>query len=171
MYKVKSISGINSEYEVSFEKNQKKSGTINGQAFEWDILQEKPSRFHVLKDNKSYTIEVVHIDEREKKCSIRVNGNTYSFELKDKFDELLSTLGLDKMVGGAPKELKAPMPGLVLAVLIKPGDAVKKGDSLLVLEAMKMENNIKSVSDVVIKKILVEKGNAVEKNQILVLFE
>ena len=91
--------------------------------------------------------------------------------MKDQFDELLKNLGLDKLVSGVAKDLKAPMPGLVLDVLVKPGDSVKKGDSILVLEAMKMENNIKAAADAVIKKIAVRKGNAVEKNQVLVLFE
>ncbi len=171
MYKVKSTSGNAAEFEVLLDAVQKNSGSLNGKAFEWDIIEEKPGRFHVLKDNKSYSIEVVQVDLLAKKCHLKVNGTGYSFELNDKYDALLSSLGLDKMVTGIAKELKAPMPGLVLAILVKPGDAIKKGDSLLVLEAMKMENNIKAVSDAVVKKIAVQKGNAVEKNQILVLFE
>jgi biotin carboxyl carrier protein len=171
MYKVKALNGTASEFEISFDAQDKNSGIINGKAFQWDLVAEKPGRFHVLKDNKSYTIEVVYADSAEKKCSLKVNGNSYSFELKDKYDELLKNLGLDKLVSGVAKELKAPMPGLVLDVLVKAGDAVKKGDSILVLEAMKMENNIKAVADAVIKKIAIQKGNAVEKNQVLVLFE
>ncbi len=171
MYKVKSLNGAASEFEITFDAASKNSGKINGQAFEWDILEEKYGRFHVLKDNKSFTIEVVQADTAEKKCTLKVNGNTYAFEMKDQFDELLKNLGLDKLVSGAAKDLKAPMPGLVLDVLVKTGDSVKKGDSILVLEAMKMENNIKAAADAVIKKIAVQKGNAVEKNQVLVLFE
>ena len=171
MYKVKSINGTTATFEIAFDANNTNKGTINGHSFTWDIAKEKPGRFHVLKDNKSFTVEVIHSETAEKKCTISVNGNTYSFELKDKFDELLKNLGMDKLVSSAAKELKAPMPGLVLEVLVKAGDVIKKGDSVLVLEAMKMENNIKAVSDAVIKKIVVQKGNAVEKNQVLVLFE
>ena len=171
MYKVKSLNGTASEFEITFDSGNKNAGSINGNEFKWDIVKEKPGRFHVLKDNKSFTIEVIHSDAFEKKCTVSVNGTTYSFELKDKFDELLKNLGMDKMVSGVVKELKAPMPGLVLDILVKAGDTIKKGDSVLVLEAMKMENNIKAVADAVIKKIAVQKGNAVEKNQVLVLFE
>jgi biotin carboxyl carrier protein len=60
---------------------------------------------------------------------------------------------------------------LVLDIRVKVGDVVKKGDPLVVLEAMKMENILKSVADVTIKKIAIDKGHAVEKNQLLLLFE
>ena len=69
------------------------------------------------------------------------------------------------------KELKSPMPGLVIKIDIKPGDSVAKGDPLMILEAMKMENQIKSKGDGVIAEILVNEGQAVEKNELLIRFE
>jgi biotin carboxyl carrier protein len=68
-------------------------------------------------------------------------------------------------------EIKSPMPGLVLDILVQPGDVIKKGDQVLVLEAMKMENIIKSQTDAVVKSVPIEKGVAVEKGQVLVKFE
>jgi biotin carboxyl carrier protein len=62
------------------------------------------------------------------------------------------------------------MPGLVLNVLVAEGDEVKKGESLLVLEAMKMENMIKSPTDGVIKKVSIKQGDKVEKNTLLIHF-
>jgi biotin carboxyl carrier protein len=73
-------------------------------------------------------------------------------------------------MGKKINEIKAPMPGLVLRIPINEGDSVSKGEGLLVLEAMKMENIIKSPGDVVVSKILVKPGQAVEKNQLLVSF-
>jgi biotin carboxyl carrier protein len=67
-------------------------------------------------------------------------------------------------------ELKAPMPGLVLRIVAQPGDEVKKGDALLVLESMKMENVLKAPGAGIVDKVLVTTGNAVEKGQPLVLF-
>lgn len=92
-------------------------------------------------------------------------------ELKDKYDELLQQLGMDKMLSAKVNDLKAPMPGLVLDVLVKEGQQIKKGENLLVLEAMKMENNLKAVSDAVVKKVKVGKGARVEKNEILIELE
>jgi biotin carboxyl carrier protein len=62
------------------------------------------------------------------------------------------------------------MPGLIVSVNVQPGDVVAKGDSILILEAMKMENNIKSPGEGTIKAIKIGKGDRVEKNQILIEF-
>jgi biotin carboxyl carrier protein len=72
---------------------------------------------------------------------------------------------------GADKIIKAPMPGLVLRAEIGPGDTVKKGDSLLIIEAMKMENIIKSSFAGRIKRLFVSAGQAVNKNDKLIEFE
>jgi biotin carboxyl carrier protein len=114
---------------------------------------------------------LVSFDEEEKSYKIKVNGNVYTVALKDKFDLLLQSMGMDALAAKKVNDLKAPMPGLVLDIRVKVGDVVKKGEPLVVLEAMKMENILKATNDVVIKKIAVEKGNAVEKNQLLLLFE
>ncbi len=166
MLKVK----VNNKHEHVVEFENASSGTIDGNAFQWDVLKVKDGSFHVIKDNKSYNVEVVKADVKEKSFVISVNGNKYSLSVKDKFDELLQSLGLDSMASKKVNEIKAPMPGLVVEVKIAEGDTVKKGDAILVLEAMKMENNIKSPTDGVIKKIHVKKGMAVEKNQVLINF-
>ncbi len=62
------------------------------------------------------------------------------------------------------------MPGMVLNILVKEGDVVKKGDPLIVLEAMKMENILKSPTEGTVKKVAAIKGTAVEKNQLLIQF-
>ena len=77
---------------------------------------------------------------------------------------------MDKVLGASINELKAPMPGMVLKILVKEGDTVKKGDGLLVLEAMKMENNIKALGDGVVSKIPIKAGDKVEKNQVMISF-
>jgi biotin carboxyl carrier protein len=68
-------------------------------------------------------------------------------------------------------DVKSPMPGLVLEVNVAPGAEVKKGDSLVILEAMKMENVIKSPADGIIKEVFVKPTEAVEKNVVLISFE
>ncbi len=75
---------------------------------------------------------------------------------------------MDKMFAQKVNDLKAPMPGLVLDILVSEGQTIQKGDSLLVLEAMKMENNLKAINDAVVKKINVSKGDKVEKNTVLI---
>jgi biotin carboxyl carrier protein len=156
------------ERAVTFENNT--SGTIDGAPFSWDLIEVKNGSFHIIKDNKSFSVEVIKAEPAEKNFLISVNGNKYQLNVKDKFDELLKSLGMDNLNASKVNEIKAPMPGLVLDIRVTEGSEVKKGDPILVLEAMKMENILKSPTDGIIKKINVKKGIAVEKNQVLINF-
>ncbi|HEX8608798.1 MAG TPA: acetyl-CoA carboxylase biotin carboxyl carrier protein subunit, partial [Pedobacter sp.] len=89
---------------------------------------------------------------------------------KDQFDKLLDKMGLSNLNAAKVSEIKAPMPGMVLKVLVEEGAEVRKGESLFILEAMKMENIIKSIADVTVKTIKIQPGDKVEKGQILMLF-
>lgn len=157
---------VNGKYDFQIEKNVLKSKEIHP-----DIIQIKDKHFHILLENKSYSAEVVSADFFAKKFLIKVNGNNYSVEAKDKFDELLKQLGMDNLSSAKINEIKAPMPGLVLKVLTKEGDEIKKGDSVLILEAMKMENVLKSPGEGKVKSLKAKAGDKVEKNQVLVVFE
>lgn len=84
--------------------------------------------------------------------------------------QLRKTAGL-KSGAAMDKTLRAAMPGLVLEVKVEPGDSVQKGQPLLIIEAMKMENIIKSQGEGVIKSVLVSQGKSVEKNDKLLEFE
>jgi biotin carboxyl carrier protein len=79
-------------------------------------------------------------------------------------------MGMNSLVSGILKEIKAPMPGLILDLKVAPGDLVKKGDVVLILEAMKMENSIKSPGDGIVKAVNVSLKQSVEKNQVLIQF-
>ena len=141
------------------------------QAQSLDLIETKENTFHLLQDNRSFAINLLHKNSADKTMTIEVNGNKYEIKIEDEYDQLVKKMGLS--VGGAQvmKNVKAPMPGLILDILAKPGQAVEKGDQLLILEAMKMENVLKAEGEGVIKSIEVQKGNAVEKGQILIEME
>ena len=166
MLKVK----VNNKKEHAIVFDDAATGTIDGKAFAWDVIEVKNGSFHVIKDNRSYTVEVVKADAAEKSFLVSVNGNKYQLSVKDKFDELLKSLGFDDLNAKKVNEIKAPMPGLVLDVRVSEGDAVKKGDPILVLEAMKMENIIKAAADATVKSVKIKPGDKVEKNQVLLVF-
>lgn len=166
---IKVIAENKQEYKIGFDKDLK-SGTIDSQAFNWDVSKINERTFHVIKNNKSYNIELLKANPEEKNFFIKVNGKKFKFLVKDKYDDLLKSLGMDNIASTKVANLKAPMPGLVINIAVEVGQTVQKGDALLILEAMKMENVIKSPTDGVIKSITVKKGDAVEKNQVLLNF-
>jgi biotin carboxyl carrier protein len=138
---------------------------------DWDICQISAEQYHILKDNASYHAELVAADFGSKTFQVSVNGKTYEVKLKDKLDLLLEKMGISDMSAVTVNEITAPMPGLVFDIMVSEGDTVKKGDGILILEAMKMENVLKAPCDAIVKSVEVTKGIAVEKNQLLIKFE
>lgn len=163
MYKVK----VNEEPEQQIEFSEKEI-LLNGKSIAWDQIETGKNRFHILRNNRSYVCEVLSADAQKKSFEIKVNGKICRVLLKDRFDELLHHLGMDKVAANKVNVIKAPMPGLVLKVMVKGGEEIKAGDSLLILEAMKMENVIKSPGAGTVKSIRVKERDAVEKNQVLI---
>jgi biotin carboxyl carrier protein len=113
-------------------------------------------------------VVLLNTDRETKLYTLLINGTKYEVSLKDKFDDLLAGMGMAGAATGKANNLKAPMPGLVLNILVTEGDSFKPGDALVVLEAMKMENIIKAAGEGTVKKISVNKGQAVEKGQVLI---
>jgi biotin carboxyl carrier protein len=138
---------------------------------DFDVVPIGHNKFHILRNNQSYHGEVVSADFARKLVSLRINGTTYQVSLSDPLDQLVRELGLTAVSAQVVKEIKAPMPGLVLDIHIQEGDTVEQGNALLILEAMKMENVIKSPGKGIVKAVHVKKGQPVEKNQLLLEME
>lgn len=113
-------------------------------------------------------IEVLSVDITLKKMTIRHQHTTYDLVFKNELDLVLDKMGIKRAVDTINTDVKAPMPGKVIDVVVKEGDQVAKGDAILILEAMKMENVLKAEADCSVKKVLVKSTENVEKNQILV---
>jgi len=145
--------------------------SVDGKNFAADVLKISDNEFHIIRNNRSYNILITEFNRGEKKVTVKVNGTKYSTEVKDRLDDLLHSMGMDKASAPKMSEVKAPMPGLVLRVMVESGQQIKKGDALVVLEAMKMENILKSPADAVVKKVSVTKGDKVEKNQVMLVME
>lgn len=161
---------INDKREISVDLQSDGTVLLDGKIAAPDVSQIKDGIYHVIHGHKSFNSEVIKYDKEERLLHIRVNNNVYKVQLRDRFDELLHELGMDAAKSKKVSELKAPMPGLVVEVCVSEGQEVKKGDKLVVLEAMKMENILKAPADAVVKKISITKGQTVEKNEALILF-
>ncbi len=155
-------------FEVTRDKEALK---LNGEAFAWDILPQQANSFHIIHQNQSYQVDVLKADYQTKAFTLQINGHRYTVNAEDKLDLLLKRLGMDNLSQNKVNDIKAPMPGLILSINVAEGDEVSKGDSLLILEAMKMENVLKSPADGKVKAIKVKQGQNVEKNQLMIVFE
>jgi biotin carboxyl carrier protein len=165
MYNIK----VNGNADFAVERKKDKL-MVNDKEINMDIRQLGGSIYHIINNLGSYNAEVVSFDQEAKTAGIKVNGNIYSITAKDQYDILLDQLGMSNLNSARVSEVKAPMPGLVLKVFVKLGDDVRKGDNLFVLEAMKMENIIKSPADVTVRTIRIKPGDKVEKGQVLIGF-
>ncbi|MBW3468869.1 acetyl-CoA carboxylase biotin carboxyl carrier protein subunit [Arthrospiribacter ruber] len=151
---------------------EKSNGSIkvNDIFFQWDITKTGDYHYQVVFEEKSFNLELVSIDQESKTVILKLNNKPCEIQIKDKFDLLLDKLGLNMATSTAAKDIKAPMPGLIFDIKVKEGDEVKKGDPVLILEAMKMENILKSPGDGTVQAIKIKKGESVEKNQVLIQF-
>lgn len=165
MYTTKTKDG--KEATLEFSNNQL---LFNGQSLDFEIKKNQLGHFEFIKNGETLKAEILEVDEAKKKFIIQVGRGRYPISLKDDTDLLLEQLGMAHLQEQTLKDIKAPMPGLILDILVEPGQEINKGDQLMILEAMKMENVLKSPGNGVISSIDVEKGQSVEKNSILIKF-
>lgn len=148
-----------------------KFDVLPADALQLDMVSEQDGHFHILHDGQSWHAELESADFQARQLVFRINGNLYSVHISDEYEQLVRQLGLH--LGNHQKQntVKAPMPGLVLNILVSPGQMVQKGDPLLILEAMKMENVLKAAGEGQVKAVKVQQGMAVDKGQLLLEME
>ncbi len=150
------------EFEFSFTKEQIEAA---------DLVQQSPVDFNLLQDNQSVNVKLIEADRYAKHLTIEVEGENYVVAIREELDEVLEKMGFGLVADKHIKEIKAPMPGLVLEISVTEGQEVGEGEKILILSAMKMENSILIHTRATIKKIIVSAGQAVEKGQVLVELE
>lgn len=161
---------VNSQDVYNVEKDEKGSILVDSELLDLDIKRLNDHLFHILHNNKCFVVELLELNVNLKTAKFKVNNEVLDLQLKDKFDLLLEKLGMSDLLSKKISEVKAPMPGVILKILVNEGDEVKESTPLLVLEAMKMENIIKSPVEGSIKAIHIKDGDSVEKNHKLIEF-
>lgn len=135
--------------------------TLGDKTVDVEIISTQDGQLNLLIDGEQVT---AYVSSDNAKRWVTINGRTY-----------LLTKQSDSRRGGAKHdhsgELTAPMPGQVRAINVSEGDAVVKGQTLAVLEAMKMEIRIQSPGDGLVKKIHIQQGQTVEREQLLITVE
>ena len=136
-----------------------------------DLIKTGDGAYHLLKDGTSYHVKILDSHFNKGTYTISINGSEYETAIQTPLDELIKKMGFAVNAGKNIDSISAPMPGLILDILVEEGQEVNEEDQLLILEAMKMENIITSPRQGVIKSVSVSKGDAVEKKQLLIEFE
>lgn len=144
---------------------------INDWNNDFEILHVENNAMKVKFQGMHKVAIIKKYDFIQKKLHINIDGFNFIVTVIDPIDHLIDQLGFLKSNTSSVKEIKAPMPGLVLNIHVSVGQVVNEGDKLITLEAMKMENLIKSPRNGVISNIHVNLNIAVNKNQLLISFE
>lgn len=164
---MKYIARVNeSEFVLDLKLNSE-SQKIHVEGEDYQVEVEPLSKHHVLTRINGRVFDVL-VTETGPVAETMVNGKICRVQITpEKLQHIKQLSGAEAAASG-PKPVKAPMPGLVLKILVKEGQKVHRRDGLLVIEAMKMENEIRAERDCQIKKIFVREGEAVDKEQLLI---
>lgn len=144
---------------------------IDDQPVDADIQLQPNGLISILFNNKSYTATVEAVDHRAKTLTVSIDGQLRTIAISEPMDQLLASMGMDLKAMQKAEPIKAPMPGMILKILVEPGQQISKGDGLLILEAMKMENVLKAAANGVVKSVNVVERVAVEKGTVLIEME
>ena len=136
-----------------------------------DAIKDSYNNYHILQNNKPFRAKLTSSNFNQKAYTVSVNNNTYTVQISDDLETRIQEMGFSIGLTKHINSIKAPMPGLILDITVKIGQEINESDPILVLEAMKMENIICSPRKGVIKSISANKGDAVEKNELLIEFE
>ncbi len=149
---------------------------VQQQENQW-LIDEQPVDFKLMQTGNLFIVhtkEAIYefecLRQEDQKITLKGPSGVTTLHIENPLDAVLEKMGIHLAATVALSNVKSPMPGVILEVNVAPGSEVKKGDKLLVLEAMKMENVIKSPIDGQIASIHVTKGESVEKNHVLITF-
>lgn len=146
----------------------------NEHKYEYKFIN--PAIMVIRIDGNNYVIKAEVDTENESDVKntdflLEHNGNNYRLTCKSELDLLLEKFSKSKSDKGFKRDIVSPMPGSIVKINVKEGDTVRKGQVLLVLEAMKMENELKATQDCKVSKVMAEEKKPVDKGQILLKLE
>ena len=140
---------------------------LDDREFSVDFLQVDAGLYSLLIGGRSYEIDLLEVEEA---LMVLVDGQPFRVEIQEEREQRLRAAGKGEVKAGK-RVVTAPMPGKVVRLLVRPGDAVQPGDGIIVVEAMKMENELKAPAAGTVKEIRVEEGRAVGGGDVLVVIE
>ncbi|MFH0894483.1 MAG: acetyl-CoA carboxylase biotin carboxyl carrier protein subunit [Bacteroidota bacterium] len=140
---------------------------IDDTEYDADILMTEEGVYSVIINNHSYSVELMKGDT-QRNYSVSVRYNHYDVEIIDMHARYLKNRQ-EENPGAAQDKIISPMPGKVIRLPFRQGDSVKAGETVIVIEAMKMQSEYKVTADCIIEKIMVAEGDTVEANRTLIV--
>lgn len=128
----------------------------------------EPSLYSLLIDNRSFEL---FVEENGDDFDVLIGGELFHLKVQDEWTRRLANIQRKTQVDTGLLAIKAPMPGAVISVEVTPGQDVKKGQGVVILSAMKMENEIKTPRAGRVKSVEVQPGQTVEQGRTLVVIE
>jgi len=154
------------EYEIEVDRDKV---TVNGKEVTVDLSKGgAPELYSVLFGGRSYEM-LVHPDRSD--YTITFRSDQFQVQVEDERTRRLNTGRKAPALPHGELPVRAPIPGLVVSVLVKIGDEIADGQPLIILEAMKMENEIRSLRAGTVRNVIVAQGQRVEQNEILLVIE
>jgi biotin carboxyl carrier protein len=165
------VNGIENKKEIEILDD--KTFLYKGNTLEYDVRYHSESIISLRINGNNYIAKVEKNMDPENNHTdtvfhVDINSEAFDVICKSELDVLTEKFSGGKSDSKFKNDVHSPMPGAIVKLNVKEGDLVNKGDVLLVLEAMKMENEIKAVRDCRVKKIFIEEKSAVDKGQILI---
>jgi biotin carboxyl carrier protein len=156
---------------LTFEQIDVNGNTIlksDGREQNVSFLALSHNRYSLIINQKSY---LLHIMRESGLFHVHIDGAYFPVRVEDEQSRALRQLVQQATRTGGGQKIKAPIPGLITQIKVKEGEKILKGDGLILLEAMKMENEIKSEIDGTVERVLVTQGSPVEKDQELMIIK
>jgi len=154
--------------ELLIQKGTEFTIKVDDKEYQTDIIMVERGVYSILMDGRSYNVELI---ETSGPKNYHVNTLFYSFDAEVVDAERRYQKSRKKIDSLEDNIISSPMPGKVVRILVKPGDQVKAGDTVVIVSAMKMESEYKVKSDRIIKEIRVKEGDTVSANQPLIVIE
>jgi biotin carboxyl carrier protein len=141
---------------------------VDGKRYKVDLMHTADGTFSILEGGHSYNIELV--PHQDKKYTAYTLYQSYELEVIDAEARYLMNRGGNGF-DSDENTISSPMPGKVVNVMVKEGDVVKEGETVIIISAMKMESEYKAPKDGIVKKVNVKNEDTIEGNQVLIELE
>lgn len=161
---MKYIATINdTEFEIEIKPDG--SITINGEPRSIDFLHLDEKLYSIITEGRSYEALVEHVEHH---YDVLMGGKLYNVQVLDERAKLMANRHGGEFEQSGEISIQAPMPGLIVKVPVREGQTVTKGQTVVILESMKMQNELKTPRDGTVQRVSVKPGESVEQKRVLI---